>query len=208
MCIFSIGSYHDYVDFDVVPMQACSLLLGRPWQYDNNVVYHSMQNRYTFMFKEKTIALLTLTPTEIVQYEKELAEKKKKGLDKDSSKPLNEPSSNMKEVLFALKSVLAVHDEPCCALTCTLLTCPHDPTSSAMPLVGTNLLQKKEDEFPTGKPPWQPPLRRMERQDERLLPKPSLLSSNGGDDLLQSRTTSIQQREDDEDISTSSHTSQ
>ena len=28
---FSIGSYHDYVDFDVVPMQACSLLLGRPW---------------------------------------------------------------------------------------------------------------------------------------------------------------------------------
>ena len=27
---FSIGSYHDYADFDVVPMQACSLLLGRP----------------------------------------------------------------------------------------------------------------------------------------------------------------------------------
>jgi hypothetical protein len=27
---FFIGSYHDYADFDVVPMQACSLLLGRP----------------------------------------------------------------------------------------------------------------------------------------------------------------------------------
>ena len=46
------------------------------------------------------------------------------------------------------------------------------------------------------------------RQDERLLPEPSLLSSNGGDDLLQSRTTLIQEREDDEDITTSSHTSQ
>ena len=46
------------------------------------------------------------------------------------------------------------------------------------------------------------------RQDERLLPEPSLLSSNGGDDLLQSRTTSIQEREDDEDITTSSHISQ
>ena len=27
---FSIGSYHNYADFDVVPMQACSLLLGHP----------------------------------------------------------------------------------------------------------------------------------------------------------------------------------
>jgi hypothetical protein len=27
---FSIGTYHDYTDCDVVPMQACSLLLGRP----------------------------------------------------------------------------------------------------------------------------------------------------------------------------------
>jgi hypothetical protein len=27
---FSIGTYHDYADCDVVPMQACSLLLGHP----------------------------------------------------------------------------------------------------------------------------------------------------------------------------------
>jgi hypothetical protein len=27
---FSIGTYHDYIDCDIVPMQACSLLLGRP----------------------------------------------------------------------------------------------------------------------------------------------------------------------------------
>ena len=92
------------------------------------------------MFKGKTIALLLLTPAEIVQYEKELAEKKKKGFDKDSSKPLNEPSSNMKEVLFALKFVLVVHDEPCYVLTCTSPICPLGPASSAMPLVGTNLL--------------------------------------------------------------------
>jgi hypothetical protein len=34
---FSIRLYYDYADFDVVPMQACSLLLGHPWQYDNDV---------------------------------------------------------------------------------------------------------------------------------------------------------------------------
>jgi hypothetical protein len=33
---FFIGSYHDYANFDVVPMQACSLLLGHPWEYDTD----------------------------------------------------------------------------------------------------------------------------------------------------------------------------
>jgi hypothetical protein len=28
---FAIGSYHDVVDCDVVPMDACNILLGRPW---------------------------------------------------------------------------------------------------------------------------------------------------------------------------------
>ena len=96
-----------------------------------------------------------------------------------------------------LNFVLADHNEHCYALTCTSSICPPGLASSAMPLVGTNLLQE-EDEFPAEKPPWQPPLRRIERQDERLLPEPSLLSSNGGDDLLQSKTTSIQEWEDDE----------
>ena len=54
---FKIGSYHDYVDCDVVPMQACSLLLGRPWQYDNSVVHHGRKNAYTLMFEGKTINL-------------------------------------------------------------------------------------------------------------------------------------------------------
>ena len=74
---FSIGSYHDYADFDVVPMQACSLLLGHLWQYDNDVVHYGIQNRYTFMHRGKNIALLPLTPAKIVQCGKELAEKKK-----------------------------------------------------------------------------------------------------------------------------------
>ena len=137
-----------------------------------------------------------------------LLKRKNKDHDKDSSKLANELSSNMKEVLFALKSVLVDHDAPCYALTCTSPICPLGPTPSAMPLVGTNLLQEKEDEFPAGRPPWQPPLRRIGHQDERLLPEPSLLSSNGGDDLFRLRTTSIQEREDDEDVTTSPHTRQ
>ena len=67
---FTIGYYHDYVDCDVVPMQACSLLLGRPWQYDNNDIHHGRTNSYTLMFEGKSINLLPMTPAEIVNDEK------------------------------------------------------------------------------------------------------------------------------------------
>jgi uncharacterized membrane protein YgaE (UPF0421/DUF939 family) len=71
---FFIGSYHDYADFDVVPMQACSLLLGRSWEYDTDALHHGRTNTYTLMHKAKKIILLPLTPAEIVKYNKELAE--------------------------------------------------------------------------------------------------------------------------------------
>ena len=71
---FSIGLYHDDTDFDVVPMQACSLLLGHPWEYDNNTLNYGRANKYTFMHTKKRIVLLHLSPAEIVKYEKQLTE--------------------------------------------------------------------------------------------------------------------------------------
>jgi len=44
---FSLGPYSDFADCDVVPMQACSLLLGRTWEFDNDVVHHGRNNTYT-----------------------------------------------------------------------------------------------------------------------------------------------------------------
>jgi hypothetical protein len=68
---FSIGSYSDSVDCDVVPMHACSLLLGRPWEHDKDATHHGRSNKYTFVHKEKKYTLLPLTPAEIVQAKKE-----------------------------------------------------------------------------------------------------------------------------------------
>ena len=46
---FSIGSkYKDRVWCDVVTMDACHLLLGRPWQYDSRVTHVSHANTYSF----------------------------------------------------------------------------------------------------------------------------------------------------------------
>jgi hypothetical protein len=71
---FSIGTCHDYADCDVVPMQACSLLLGRPWEFDIDVIHQGRSNKYTLVHNGKKITLLPLTPNEIVQCDRAIAE--------------------------------------------------------------------------------------------------------------------------------------
>jgi hypothetical protein len=41
---FKIGPYEDKVWCDVVPMDACHLLLSRSWQYDRDVIHHGKEN--------------------------------------------------------------------------------------------------------------------------------------------------------------------
>ena len=46
---FSIGkTYKDEVWCDVIPMDVCHLLLGRPWQYDRKGMHDGGKNTYTF----------------------------------------------------------------------------------------------------------------------------------------------------------------
>jgi hypothetical protein len=55
-------------------MQACSLLLGHPWEFDTNVVHHGRTNKYTLVHMGKKIILLPLTPNEIEQCDRVIAE--------------------------------------------------------------------------------------------------------------------------------------
>ena len=45
---FHIGTYNDRVLCDVMPMDVCHVLLGRPWQFDRKVVYDGRDNTFTF----------------------------------------------------------------------------------------------------------------------------------------------------------------
>lgn len=57
---FSIGQfYQDEITCDVDDMDACQILLGKPWQHDVNSVYKGQQNAYIFEWKGKKIALLS-----------------------------------------------------------------------------------------------------------------------------------------------------
>jgi hypothetical protein len=64
---FSLGSYFDYVDCDVIPMEACSLLFGRPWQYDTDCLHHGHLNHYSFMFKGQKIVIHPMTLDQILK---------------------------------------------------------------------------------------------------------------------------------------------
>ena len=67
---FSIGKYNDHVECDVVPMQACQLLLGRPWLYDRDVQIFGRTNKLAFMYKGEQISLLPLTTEKILKDDK------------------------------------------------------------------------------------------------------------------------------------------
>ncbi|XP_038713432.1 uncharacterized protein LOC120007302 [Tripterygium wilfordii] len=55
---FSIGkTYSDTVWCDVVPMDACHILLGRPWQYDRKVSHDGFRNTYSFSKDGRKIVL-------------------------------------------------------------------------------------------------------------------------------------------------------
>ena len=60
---FSIGKYYqDEILCDVVDMDACHVLLGRPWKYDVNALHKGKENNYVFPWCEKKIVLLLLLP--------------------------------------------------------------------------------------------------------------------------------------------------
>lgn len=61
-------------------MQACSLLLGRPWEFDTDATHHGRSNKYSLMQKKK-ITLLPLTPAEIVKCEQKIAKNERKELE-------------------------------------------------------------------------------------------------------------------------------
>jgi hypothetical protein len=44
---FKIGGYKDEVLCDVIPMEVCHVLLGRPWKYDMNSIHDGRKNNYT-----------------------------------------------------------------------------------------------------------------------------------------------------------------
>ena len=63
-CLISLtlGTYVDEIMCDVLEMDACHLLLGRPWKYDKKTIHDGYSNTYTLKHNGKRKELVPLPP--------------------------------------------------------------------------------------------------------------------------------------------------
>jgi hypothetical protein len=190
---FSIATYADYVDCDVVPMQACSLLLGRPWQFDKKSVHHGRNNQYSLVHKDKHITLLPMTPENIMKDDLTRASKAKQEQNTSENqivakefeqhhKPNKTSSSVASEIKLKSGCLLAtksdIDDLDCSKSVCYAFVYKEalfsfEDMPSSLPPAVTNILQEFAEVFPQDVPPGLPPIRGIEHQID-LIPDASL----------------------------------
>ena len=75
---FSIGNYKDEVLCDVVPMEACHILLGRPWQFDKKTLHDGLPNEISLIHKHKKFVLSPLPHSQVVKDQIQMKHKRDK----------------------------------------------------------------------------------------------------------------------------------
>jgi hypothetical protein len=173
---FSIGTYHDYADYDVVPMQACSLLLGR-WEFNTDAIHYDRSNKCTLMHNGKKITLLLLTLNEIVQYDRAIAETARRESKIHHASPVKleqrAPSSSSNAIKLKSRAMLATKsdlnvstnvDVSFHALVCRQVLFSLEDIITLLPRAITNFLQEFKDVFLAEIPPGLSPLREIEHQ--------------------------------------------
>jgi hypothetical protein len=161
-------------------MQACSLLLGHPWEFDTNAIHYGRSNKYTLKHNGKKITLLPLTPNEIMQCDRAITEtaKRESKIQHTSSVKLEQRASSSSSNTIKLKShamVAIKYDLTVStnvsfhALICRQVLFSLEDITTHLPRTITNLLQEFKDVFPTEIPPRLPPLRGIEHQIDLIL---------------------------------------
>ncbi|XP_056694837.1 uncharacterized protein [Spinacia oleracea] len=131
---FSIGKkYQDKVWCDVIPMDACHLLLGRPWQYDRHAIHDGFKNTYSF---EKDGIKIVLAP-----FKRDML-----------AKPSQEKSLTVSESMFTM----ALEES---RVACVLVMLEENKEDQGIPDEITPLLREFNDIVPEKIPPGLPPMR-------------------------------------------------
>jgi len=145
-------------------MDACHVLLGRPWQFDKRTVHDGYTNQHSFDHKGKKITLVPLSPLEVHQDQLQL----KKNREQESKPDKPESSirnsnffikqSQVKKSLYSQKPfLLLVYKESLMASTSSNLA-PEVPSDLL------DVLQEFSDVFPDENPKGLPPVRGIEHQ--------------------------------------------
>ena len=135
----SIGSkYKDKAWCDVVDMDVCHLLLGRPWEFDRYVSHDGQKNTYSFMLDT---GIITLVPS------KEVASKK--------------PTTGENVTLLTKQQFV---EEAAETGIVYVLNGTSSPTESVVPDVVKPLIEEFSDVFPADLPEGLPLLRDIQHQ--------------------------------------------
>ena len=107
---FSIGKYRDEVYCDIVDMDACHLLFGRPWQYDVDAQHAGKDNQYRL---EKDGIRYALLPLKLLSRPKGFKPEGRSFLTiTQSDKEMEEVIKESREVhALVVKHVMKVEEE-------------------------------------------------------------------------------------------------
>ena len=135
-------------------MEACHILLGRPWQFDTNCRHHGRSNQYSLIHHDKKFILLPMSPEAIVRDDIAKAAKDKT----ENTKIVESAASKKDEIRLKGHCLLATKSEineliastsVAYALVCKdALISLHDMQQSLSPAVA-NILQEYSDVFPS-----------------------------------------------------------
>ena len=64
---FSIWTYKDEINCDIVSMEARHILLGRPWQFDRKIIYNGLTNEITLTHLGTKFVLHPQTPSQVAK---------------------------------------------------------------------------------------------------------------------------------------------
>ncbi|XP_074265318.1 uncharacterized protein LOC141587747 [Silene latifolia] len=148
----TMGSYDDNILCDVVPMDACHVLLGRPWQFDRNVIHRGRSNEYELVDKGKKLVLRPMAPSAV--------------------RSLGTPQrKTARMTMFASEQEVGeVLKEGGCVYLMVVNEAPKVEIKDAQLAA---LLKEFEDVFPEDLPPGLPPIRGIEHQID-LIPGAAL----------------------------------
>ncbi|KAI0510488.1 hypothetical protein KFK09_011090 [Dendrobium nobile] len=138
---FSIGkNYTCEVLCDVIEMDVCHMILGRPWQYDNGAMYDCRQNTYSFEWKGQKLRLLPHAPVP------------------------NTNSNKDKAVLNIVSGATFLVDAKSCMYALVFVDQFPSQVQDAHPPQIAKLLQEFQDIMPSELSPELPPMRMIQHQ--------------------------------------------
>jgi len=170
----NFGKVQDEVLCDVVPMDACHVLLGRPWEFDRKAIHDGFSNKYSFQLHGHGYVVPPLTPKVVSETHEYFKKKKEKqrNLELESKAEGKKPQrgGTKGSVLLATKHDIeeVLETQPPIVLLQLSGFCLTTKATSLdqleVPSAVAQVLADFEDVFPEELPNGLPPLRGIEHQ--------------------------------------------